>query len=193
MSTSCRVITPVGPGHEDVVVRAAMTVQAATYNPGMFDYIEHCIVDDRDGGMGRGLARNKAMWDGWMFFLDADDMMMPDAFELCDFDSPATFGAVCIEGVITEANKFPCTQADLKKYGARGTLSMGFFYNGNLRFNEDMIIGEDFDFYMRLPSFVKVKEPLVSIGRGPSAHGPRGYDRIDWQGECQKVISSYIH
>lgn len=188
----CRVITPVGPGHEDIVWRAVKSVSEAKKRPGRFREIQHMVVPDILGEMGRSAARNSAMWDDWMFFLDADDQMMPDAFEKCVFDVSATFGAICLDGRVVESNRFPCTKEDILKRGPRGTLSMGFFYKGGLKFNKGMDAGEDFDFYMRLPSFVKVRRPLVSIGRSvPSAGGPRGYEKLDWLAECQKVINAY--
>lgn len=187
------VITPVGPGHEFIVGRAIHSVSEATKRPGRFTGVAHSVIFDVEGRMGRGRARNRGMTDGWMFFLDADDVMMPDALELNDFSSPATFGAVCLDGVVTDNNIWPCDWQSIRKYGARGTLSMGFFYKGSLRWHENMDAGEDFDFYMRLSSWKKVERPLVSIGRSiPSAGGPRGYERLDWHRECQNVIDRYV-
>lgn len=190
MSISCRVITPVGPGHEKAVENAIKSVEQAMRRPGRFTRIEHIVVDDTKGEMGRGAARNSAMGDDWHFFLDADDIMVSDAFQMNDFSSPATFGAVCLEGKIVKNNVYPCGWGEIAKHGPRGTLSMGFFYKGNLRFS-DRIAGEDFEFYMKLPNFTKRACPLVSIGRNtPSAHGPKGYKNIDWYGICQKIIDA---
>lgn len=187
------VITPVGPGHEYIVGRAVASVCEASKRPGRFKEIVHKVIPDTRGQWGRGKARNYAMENGWMFFLDADDVMMPDAMELCDFSYPATFGAVCLDGRVSEKNVYPCDRQSVRQHGAQGTLSMGFFYQGPLRFNEEMIAGEDFDFYMRLPKFIKIEKPLVSIGRSvASATGPKGYSKLDWHAECRNVIDRYV-
>lgn len=61
-----------------------------------------------------------------------------------------------------------------------------------LRFNESLDVGEDFDFYMRLESFVKVPHVLVAIGYDqPSAGGPRGGDNRDWMETCKQIVRSY--
>lgn len=187
------VITPVGPGHEKILGRAVESVIEAAKNPGPFQSVIHKVVRDTDGRLGRGKARNIGMEGAdWCFFLDADDEMMPDALNKVNPEYSATFGAVCVNGRVTERNLYPCHKADLKVHGARGTLSMGFFYKGDLRFNEDMIAGEDFDFYMRLPDFIKGEDPLVSIGRDhPSAGGPKGYDSLDWQAVCRRIVDAY--
>lgn len=183
------VITPVGPGHDELVKRASKSIGTSS----QFD-VEHFIIDDLAGRLGRSKARNLGMIDAdWYFFLDADDMMCPGALELNDFNAAATFGAISLDGKIIKENVWPCGWPEIAKHGALGTLSMGFFCRADVarrvRFNEDMDAGEDFDFYMRLPDFVKIKQPLVDIGySAPSAGGPRGYKRIDWTAICNKVI-----
>ncbi len=120
--------------------------------------------------------------------------MYPNALTLCDTGVDATFGAIMLDRKPYRQNVWPVTRQTLFEAGAMGTLSMGCFVRGDLglRFNEEMDIAEDYDFYMRLPSFAKRKEPLVSIGYHlPSAKGPRGYEEIDWIGECNKVIARY--
>lgn len=193
------VITPVGPGHEKPVERAQASVEKAiewarAQGKLWFTRVQHIVIDDTRGEKGRSRARNEGMVDvDWYFFLDADDKMAKDALSLCNFDAVATFGAVCIEGCVYEKNVYPCGWSEIAQHGASGTLNMGFFCRADvarrLRFNEDMDRGEDFDFYTRLPSFVKIEKPLVDIGYfTPSATGPRGYREIDWVGECDKVI-----
>lgn len=88
------------------------------------------------------------------------------------------------------------TREDLFQHGALGTLSMGCFVRGDLglRFDESMDIGEDFDFYLRLPSFTKRNKPLVHIGyTEPSAGGPRGASKVGWLDACAAVIERYRH
>jgi glycosyltransferase involved in cell wall biosynthesis len=196
------VVTPVGPGHEAVFERAAQSVhEAVDYGCSAFTEVEHFVVWDSKGEYGRSAARNRAILNSpeadWFFFLDADDIMRPYALEHCTFNSAATFGAVYQRGSIIRENVWPCDWRSIVDYGARGTLSMGFFCRADvarrLRFNEDLDAGEDFEFYMRLPHFVKVRSPLVEIGRDtPSAVGPRGYRSLDWIGVCNTVIEDAI-
>lgn len=191
------VITPVGPGHEPYVKRCQQSVIDAKYNRIGFQQIEHLIIDDTRGEMGRSRARNQGMIEAdWYFFLDADDRMRIDALALNDFKSAATFGAICLDGWVIDTDVYPCGWNEIAKHGARSTLSMGFFCKASvarqLRFNETMDAGEDFDFYLRLPNFVKLQKPLVDIGYSlPSATGPRGYADIDWTGLCNKVIDDF--
>jgi hypothetical protein len=197
------VITPVGPGHEKIVQRAIESVKVARrfVNPGTYERVHHEVVYDTQGEMGRCKARNigiDAHPDAdWYFFLDADDYMRNYALTRCDHTFAATFGAVSLCGKVTSSNLRRCGWAEIAKYGALGTLSMGFFCRGDvareLKFREDMDAGEDFEFYLRLPGFRKVKDPLVDIGRDtPSAVGPRGYTSLDWIGTCNKIIAEAI-
>lgn len=199
--TSLLVITPVGPGHENLVKRCAESVKRLAKGP--FSEVCHMRWYDPEGEHGRSKARNYSMchsWD-WYFFLDADDEIYPDAAFLAaphleDYD--AIFGAVCVGGQITKSNQHPMTRSLLLERGARGTLSMGFFCRAEvareISFNEDMDAGEDMDFYLRLTekySFIKHYKPLVNISRDPSATGPRGYDRLDWWKTCDQVVNKY--
>lgn len=201
MSISCSVITPVGPGHEEIVERCKESVKRAiNYSKGKFDEINHIIVEDVKGEMGRSAARNKGMNDSdWYFFLDADDCLMEYAFGLNCFGYDATFGAIQTNGKITKENKQIVDKEIIIKYGAQGTLSMGFFIKSEiakkLKFNEELNKAEDFEFYCRLLDY-KIKKhskPLVDIDRlTPSATGPRGYEKIDWWKECEAIIEKTI-
>jgi glycosyltransferase involved in cell wall biosynthesis len=192
------VIIPVGPGHEEYSVAAVASVRAAwQHNPGPFRNIVVDVVEDTEGKLGRSAARNLGLDRNradWHFLMDADDEMTPGGFALADTTRAATFGAVCLNGVVMRENRRNVAREDLFVRGALGTLSMGFFLYGGLgrRFNETMDAGEDFDFYLRLPDFVKRDEPIVSIGRDkPSAGGPRGYQTLDWVATCNEVIRRY--
>lgn len=193
------VITPVGPGHEKAAEAAIASVTMATYGDHPFRSVRHVVIEDKKGFSGRSASRNRGMKADadWYFFLDADDTMRPDALGRNIFTSPATFGSVSLNGTVIQENVYPCSWRRLALYGAHGTLSMGFFCRADiarsLRFNEDMDAGEDFDFYMRLPGFTKLAVPLVDIGYDlPSAGGPRGYDKIDWVGICNRVIAAAV-
>ena len=191
------VITPVGPGHESILPLAALSVLHLEYHE--FTEIQHVIVNDTKGKLGRSKARNLGMETpaDWYFFLDADDVVMPYAPKFVKGQSVAVFGAVQINGRVPPINKWPCsTKEELFKHGGEGTLCMGFFVKAEVarevRFDETLDRGEDFDFYMRLPSFYKVKSPLVSVNsKIPSAVGPRGYEELDWQKTCREIVDRY--
>lgn len=197
-AVKCAVVIPVGPGHEAYALTAVASVSAAwKADPGPFDELEFAVVWDRAGALGRSKARNKAMDEhpaDFHFLLDADDLMLPSAFSLVVREADATFGAIMLDRQVFAHNEWPVTRETLFAKGAKGTLAMGCFVRGDLglRFNEAMDVAEDYDFYLRLPSFVKIRQPLVSIGYSkPSATGPRGYEKIDWIGECNRVIGLY--
>ena len=189
------VITPVGPGHESILPLAALSVLHLEYHE--FTEIQHVIVNDTKGELGRSKARNLGMIEAdWYFFLDADDVIMPYATRFVRGQPVAVFGAVQINGRVPPINKWPCRREDLFEYAGEGTLCMGFFVKAEVaqevRFDETLDKGEDFDFYMRLPSFYKAKPPLVSVNsKIPSARGPHGYEELDWQKTCREVVDRY--
>ena len=191
------VIIPVGPGHDKYLDQALRSVDKAwRTSHGPFSCMNVRWIDDLDGSMGRSAARNCGLEyeSDFYFLLDADDEMMPLAFSYVEISHYATFGAIMIRDAIWTENVWPLTRAKLFEHGAEGTLSMGLFLRGDVktRFDESMDRGEDFDFYMRLPGFIKIRDALVSIGYyNPSAGGPRGYKKIDWLKICNEVIASH--
>lgn len=194
----CVVIIPIGPGHTRQASYAVESVMHAWETArGPFTELEVAPQLDTAGQLGRSKARNNGLSipADYHFLLDADDRMMPNAFSLVDQGSPATFGMVCLDGVVAHKNILPVTRDTLFKYGAVGTLSMGCFLRGNLglRFDETIDVGEDFDFYMRLPNFTKIPLPLVSIGywHTESAGGPRTSKGTDWGKACRTAIEAY--
>ena len=78
------VVIPVGPGHEHLVDAAIESVYEAG-RPCRFSEWEAFTIDDPKGALGRSRARNvaaeAALREGcdWLFFLDADDTMVPEA------------------------------------------------------------------------------------------------------------------
>lgn len=189
------VITPVGPGHYGIVDAAIESVRLARLQNTRWGVVQHIIVNDCEGTLGRGRARNDGMQPGfdWYFFLDADDTMRSDALNLAMPDTQAVFGSLSLNGFKRAKNVHPCGWRELALHGARGTLSMGFFCRADvarrLQFDEALDAGEDFDFYLRLDNFTKLDRPLANIGYDlPSAIGPRGYVDIDWIGICNAMI-----
>lgn len=194
------IITGVGPGHETIVNSAINSVKAAIARNRTFASVRHNLIDDTKGVLGCAGSRNAGMDDAeWFFFLDADDLMEPDALNLNRFESPATFGAVTIQNRPTAKNVFPCGFRELGIHGAGGTLTVGFFCRGDiarvLGFNEADEITDDFDFYLRLPSFVKIAEPLATTCVDvPSSVGPRriGAKEKDWTGLCNELVRQAV-
>lgn len=193
----CAVVIPVGPNHEAYLDACVTSVKKAwECGRGPFTKLEFVIMRDPQGAHGRSAMRNEGMASvttDWYFLLDADDLMMRGAFQMLAPEVDATFGAVWIERKVTPGNRWPVTRDDLFKYGADGTLSMGCFVRGNLglQFDEALDVGEDFDFYLRLPSFVKRFDPLVAIGYRRSAGGPRSSAGTRWREACWDVVQRY--
>jgi hypothetical protein len=128
----------------------------------------------------------------WYFFLDADDIMLPNALAQIPH-TKALFGSVMTIrlGIIREDRPVGDWD-DLFSGGIAGTISMGAFFSArearSVRFHEGLDRGEDFEFYLAFLSrhgFTKIGRPLVIIGDDvPSAAGPRGYAKLDWQLAC---------
>ena len=163
---TCAVITPVGPGHEVFVQEALASVETSfDANPGMFSEVIFLRVDDPEGNLGRSLARNigimKAAELGidWLFFLDADDLMAPSAFDyvspyIQEFD--AVWGSIwTVEHGETLPRERPCQLPfltnieEILQIDPVITLQMGHFVKTSVafanQFNETLNTGEDFD------------------------------------------------
>jgi glycosyltransferase involved in cell wall biosynthesis len=194
MKPTLKIIVPVGPSHENYAKECWDSIKQAAANQNHWSEVFVKMVDDTKGAMGRSAARNSAIHGAdWYFFLDADDQLMPDALNLNRFDHNATFGMVHVGGKTLPCNTWPCTRNDMIEKVV-GTLSMGFFYKDHgIRFNEDLDVGEDFDFYLRLQNWTKVNEPLVNIRKGlTSAGGPRGNTENKWVEACRDVIRNHV-
>lgn len=174
------VVTPVGPGHEKYAEEAKISVQSAARYSDYFDSVDHIIVDDTAGELGRSKARNKGILEAdsdWIFLLDADDLMIKDA--LCWFEPPkdpstvAIFGSVYIQYPASKwmigayiQNGHRVIDAIIPQYDLKngwddlvnsdivGTISMGAFFKRSALidnlFLESLNSGEDFEFYLNL-------------------------------------------
>ena len=195
------VIIPIGPDHIEQAEQAAASVwNAWRTNSGPFRHL--VVIRKRDLGKGRSETRNRGMDQAmelgadWLFLLDADDRMTPHAMSCIDLESPATFGAIMLNGQVALGDRWPVSRETLFAHGADGTLAMGCFVRADLgvRFDESLENGEDFDFYMRLPGFMKRPDPLVDIAyHAPAAHHKNSMARrkADWQNVCWQVVRGY--
>jgi glycosyltransferase involved in cell wall biosynthesis len=211
----CAVITPVGPGHERLFPECNQSVRAAIqHSQGPFLEISTIVVDDTSGEKGRSSARNEAVRHAksanieWLFFLDADDLLFPDAFNLIrryvdEYD--AIWGNI-VEippGSNQAALRWPqiLTIHNIKEllvFDPRITLQMGHFVRTEVvfqnPFNEAMNTGEDFDYYLRLWSnfrCIKILEPLFINRRGMHSTGPRSANGRDWRIAVGRRIDEY--
>jgi hypothetical protein len=205
------VVTPIGPGHavpESGLCRERRDRLGPHARPVHVDPAPP--LRRHQGELGRSRARNETVAAhpdaDWFLFVDADDLLHPEAFAAfddalyADKSLVAVFGAVATDtlGVVPE-NVFPLDWRTLLAEGPRGTLSMGCFVRADVAravsFNEAMDAAEDFDWYLRLlhnRHWTKVKDPLVVIRRQvPSAGGPRGYVDLDWRAACQAVVDKW--
>jgi len=188
--------------------------QAIEYSKGAFDEIEIIELDDSEGKLGRSHARNLAIHQAglkeadWLFFLDADDFMVPTAFSIVaeileDFD--AIWGEIYTADIATlqayrrDNQISPITQLEqILINDPYLTLQMGHFVRHNTAkhflFNVDMDCGEDFDYYLRLwkeKRCIKIEHPLFLNVRGQHSSGPRSASGRDWRIAMNKIFQSF--
>lgn len=208
----CTVITPVGPGHERLAVECRLTVERARQShPGAFSQIEHLLVDDSRGEFGRSKARNqgvqKAVDAGadWIFFLDADDGMLPGAFAAVASYLPrldAIWGQIweVSPGQKMHNPRLPqirCMDSihDLLLLDPYMTIQMGHFVRAPLAaenpFREDLNAGEDFEYYLRIWQKYraeKVPEAFFVNRRGQPSSGPRSAGGGQWRSAVDEML-----
>lgn len=204
----CHVLIPVGPGHDELVARAVESVRIATENnQGPFDEIRIRMLNDTEGELGRSAARNEMVGSSdadWVFFLDADDLMHPDAFlnfGCIDVDTIAAWGEILeyTEGVVSPRYQVPRIDSyeALIGYDAYLTLQMGHFVRRDVAarypFNAEMDVGEDWDYYLRLWSdkrlrCQKLDLPFMINCRGNHSTGPRSATGVDWRNVVDPML-----
>jgi hypothetical protein len=202
----CAILTPVGPGHEALAKEAGASVlEAEARCLGPFSSVVHLTQPDPLGELGRGKARNllleKAHQDGAdiLFWLDADDLMAPDAFRGLETALAAQPDAEAVWGTIAEyrpsrtplvrpAQIYPKSYAELIAVDPTRTLQIGYFVRTEVQrahpWREDMNTGEDFEMYLRLWKAHKcVKSPSVFFINRRRHHstGPRAASGGDWR------------
>ena len=201
----CAAVTPVGPGHAERARDCRASIEAAwRLDQGPFTDLEFHFVDDGRGALGRSKARNmgaQAAYGAcadWIFFLDADDLMTARAFSIfaayeSQFD--AVWGLMAIKPPDTAEHHIRFPQAltlrsidELLLLDPFMTLLMGHFVRTavalDLRFDESMDAGEDFDYYIRAWEkyrCTKIAE-VLSINRSDQhSSGPRAATADQWR------------
>jgi tetratricopeptide (TPR) repeat protein len=214
-SYRCAVVTPVGPGHEQLYHESLTSVETSfAEKKGNFSGIIPIRVDDPEGKLGRSKARNigirKAVEQNadWIFFLDADDIMALSAFE---YVSPymetydAIWGSIwTIEREEHKAGERPhqlpflYSFQEVLSYDPFVTLQMGHFVKTSIAlstlFDESLDTGEDFDYYLRLwekYACIKIPLPFFYNRRGLHSQGPKSVTGVEWTRQVEKIIKRY--
>lgn len=201
------VITPVGPGHQDLLRDscAPSLAQAMAWTMGPFSEIRHLVMDDTEGCHGRsarrneGLAQARAEGADWVFFLDADDVLAPNAFEAfgrCLAEEPdleAVWGLICTfdgEGEPELREEQPAridSRAEFLRTPPYLAVQIGGFVRTPVAvaigFDTTMDTGEDYRFYRALWAGHRcAKRPEIFFvnRRGAHSTGPRSATGQDW-------------
>lgn len=211
----CGVITPVGPGHTAIYEENLHSLKSACEtNSGPFAKIMPIRINDLEGNSGRSFARNfgvrqaEEMGCDWIFFLDADDVMCPNAFEhvgkyLHHYD--AVWGQIySFQDGSLEAEKRPDQLGKTDRFenilnsDPFLSLQMGHFVRTEVArktpFHEGMDTGEDFHYYLRLWQnyrCIKIDEPFFANRRGLHSTGPRSATGRQWMQVVHALIDAY--
>lgn len=209
----CAIISPVGPGHLRLYSQAENSIRdACVRGPGGFREIIPFRLEDLEGKVGRSRARNfgvqQAAQQGieWVFFLDADDLLVPEAFVnaepyLQNYD--AIWGAIyCLQDgsqyAVRREGQLKKTESleDILTHDPFYTLQMGHFVRTEVAlahpFNEEMDAGEDFDYYLRVweqHRCIKIEEPLFANRRGAHSSGPRSATGREWTETVNRMLA----
>jgi FkbM family methyltransferase len=210
----CAAVTPVGPGHAARGRECRASIEAAWHeNTGTFSQLDFFFVDDGAGSLGRSKARNVGVQSAhragadWIFFLDADDLMTPQAFSIFSEYSngyDAVWGLMAIKPPNEAEHHIRFPQAltlrsvdELLLLDPFMTLLMGHFVRTSvalqLPFDESMDAGEDFDYYIRAwEKFrcIKVAQ-VLSVNRSDlHSSGPRSATADQWRTKATARLSA---
>lgn len=211
----CAVISPVGSGHKAFYENCLASIEKSfAEHRGRFSEIIPIRIDDTEGKLGRSKARNigvkKAAEQGieWIFFLDADDLMVSSAFEyvspyLENYD--AIWGSIWSieqgEDVAKErAGQLPFLYSihDVLSCDPFVTLQMGHFIKTSIAlsepFDEILDAGEDFDFYMRVwekHKCIKIPLPFFYNRRGYHSQGNRSATGAEWRQTVADIVKRF--
>lgn len=203
----CDVVIPIGPGHEELVHRAVNSVEIAeAFNKGPFEAVDVVGIDDTQGQHGRSKARNEAVQKSnadWIFFLDADDLMHPRAFQnFVPKDYDAVWGKIVeySQGVLVERYQIPEIRdmQTLLRADPYLTLQMGHFVKREVAvghaFDVELNTGEDWDYYLRVwkdHKCVKVDFPFMCNVRGQHSQGPKSANGVQWREKVEEIMGQY--
>ena len=215
----CGIITPIGPGHRDLFESRCRpsVARAVGYNLGPFEEVTLYEMDDGEGRYGRSNRRNTAITqagkDGvdWLFFLDADDELAPNAFEAFgkvlaeDPELDAAFGLLCHfdeadAPVLREGQPERLdTYEELLAWDPFYSLIIGHFVRqpvaAAIGFDESLDAGEDFTYYYQLwqrNRCVKRPEIFCVIRRGSHSQGPRSATGRDWNNVTSRLWAEKV-
>lgn len=199
------IIIPVGPGHKELVNEAIQSVKIAMVTgQGPFSEIKVKGIDDTAGKYGRSRARNMAISAStadWLFFLDADDLMHPEALIHVDsyMDLDAIWGRIVEEkdGCIVDRYQLPKIDSfdQLLEIDPYYTLQMGFFVQREAMplFDESMNTGEDWKVYLELwkhHNCIKIDKPLMINRRGRHSTGQNSANGHEWREAVTELINA---
>ncbi len=207
------IITPVGPGHSEIYEENVASIKrACEQNSGPFEKVIPLRLNDTEGTVGRSYARNfgvqQAIQAGceWVFFLDADDVLVPGAFAhvepyLEDYDAiwgqiysfqHGTQNAESRPGQLGKTDRYE----DILNVDPFHSLQMGHFVRTKVAaetpFDETMDTGEDFHYYLRLWQkcrCIKIDQPFFANRRGMHSTGPRSANGRDWMTAVAEQMS----
>lgn len=206
------VVTPLGPGHETLLEECRQSLSGMKLPEGW--ELEHIVVDDSAGSLGRSAARNQGIRHAcelgadWLFFLDADDLIAEQALVtvlpyLTHYD--AVWGLIAsfhnAQLPVNRVNQLPFIDDRLLLLSARpfNTLQMGLFVKADVAsailFDETMNCGEDFKFYFTLwqnNACIKIPQNFFYNRRGMHSTGPRSATGADWNVATDQLVKEQI-
>jgi SAM-dependent methyltransferase len=211
---SCAIITPIGPGHQEVYVNMCVPSinLAIAHGKGPFEKIECLPVFDIEGSIGRSEARNigveqawREQYD-WIFFLDADDLLFDGVFEAVR-EHIKGFDAVWGQIVATQYPDFETLNfrenqikvidnfKTLIAHDPFLTLQMGHFVRTKVArkhpFDAGMNTGEDVKYYLEIWKkyrCLKCESTFFINVRGNHSGGPKSADGQEWRVAVDKEI-----
>jgi len=210
----CAVVTPIGPGHASLYRESCLpSIETAIeFDPGPFSSIVALDMDDGEGKFGRSNRRNEAIRRAqqqkfdWVFFLDADDTLTPNAFQAfarCLDQTPdidAAWGLICEstpEGVPFLREDQPSEILGFEDFLSTApwlAVQIGCFIKteiaAGIPFDEQLNAGEDYKYYLSLWAEHKCRkfpEIFFVNNRGQHSVGPRAATGKDWRVAVEKM------
>lgn len=208
----CAIISPIGPGHQNLYEQTKESIrQACEYGAGPFCELIPFRIDDSQGQIGAFRSRNEAVKQAasrgieWVFFLDADDLLVPQAFchvepllekydaiwgQIYTFQDGTNL-AMRLEGQLPETESF----TDLLQFDPSLTLKIGHFVRTEIAlqnpFNETMPVGADYDYYLRIwkkHRCLKLNQPLFASRKGSHSSGPETHLKQAWKRAVSQIL-----